>query len=152
MAFQPPHSSHMPLTFRHPQKHEYPHWTKEKARNFGYKWLLKAVTDWQVGFSHPQVLPGWVRFAPTAFINVSMNTIFMHWISKANSQLIMQNNPEVFHGSQVSQELNFPSPFGLWWTWPFTSSKELWAARLKLVMRASFAFQAVREPFLNTPR
>lgn len=117
-------------------------------------WLqvIAEDSDWQVGFSLFQVLPGWVRFAPTAFINVSMNTIFMHWIGKANSQLIMQNNPEVFHASPISQELNFPSPFGLWWTWPFTSSKELWAARLKLVMRASFAFQAVREPFLNTLR
>lgn len=90
MAFQPSHSPHMPLTFQHPPKHEYPHWPKGKARDFA------EDSDWQVGFSLLQLLPGWVRFAPTAFINVSMNTIFMHWISKANSQLIMQNNPEVF--------------------------------------------------------
>lgn len=147
IRFLLPHAINFPA----PTKAWAPHWTKEKARN-RWLWVMVEDSDWQMGFLALQVLPGWVRFALTAFINVSMNTVFMHWISKPNSPPIMQNSPEVFHVSLISQVLNFPSPFGLWWTWPFTSSKKLWATRLTLVMRASFAFQAVRKPFWNTLR
>lgn len=54
-----------------------------------------------------------IRSTLNAFINVSMNLIFMHWISKINSPLIMQNNRETFQAPLISQKLNFLSPFGL---------------------------------------
>jgi hypothetical protein len=51
--------------------------------------LLRAVTDGQAS------LPEWIRFALTAFINVSKNVIFIErCISKGGSPLIMQNNPD----------------------------------------------------------
>ena len=127
---------------------------KRKARHTEAQWHLKLrqwLTD-QISFSL-QVFSLLIRSTLNAFINVSVNLIFMHWISKINSPLIMQNNPEMFHALLISQKLNFPAPFGLWWSWSFTSGKNLLIAIIfKFIMSASFAFQADRKPFLNTLR
>lgn len=126
---------------------------KRKARPRKAKWLL-PLRQWVTGQISLalQVLALLIRSPLKAFINVSVNLIFMHWISKISSPPVMQNHPEMFHALLISQKLSFLSAFGLWWSWSFTSSKNLlMAIILKSVMSASFAGQADRKPFFKYP-
>lgn len=78
----------------------HPHEQRRKARPRRATRLLKLgqVTDRSDFHLTSRSLSVLIRSTLNAFINVSMNLIFMHWISKINSPLIMQNNRATVSG------------------------------------------------------